>query len=107
MRENQIKLTELTWKILDASKGKRMNLGYEMNKKEYLEHKKGTLQDIDQKIKLLKSGDTKESLEKKEKYKKLAGKAIFFLIIAATIGRPILLKLYKWFMKSITKIDDE
>ena len=107
MKVNQLKLTELTWKILDASKGKKMNLGYEMNKKEYLEFKKDTLKDIDEKIKLLKSGDTKESQARKEKWKKIAARSVFVLVAVGMIGRPFLIKLYKWFMLKFTNTDDE
>lgn len=35
MRENQIHLSKLTADILDAAKGKKMILQYEMMKKEY------------------------------------------------------------------------
>ena len=106
MKANQFKLTELTKQILDASRGKKMNLVYEMNKKEYLEFKKESLKEIDENIKLLKSGDSKESSERKEKWKKLASKLIFGLVVLGTVGRPVLMKLYKWFIMRTQNDDD-
>ena len=107
MKANQLKLTEMTTKILDAANTKKMNLHYEMNKKEYMEFKRDSLKEIDEKIKLLKSGDTKESSERKEKWKKIAGKVFFGLIVLGTIGRPVLMKLYKWFILRSQGGDDD
>lgn len=60
MKLNQIKLTELTQNIVNVSKGKKMTIAYELSKKAYMDLKRESLKDIDESIKQLKSGKSKE-----------------------------------------------
>ena len=97
MKANQEKLTELTQKILDASKGKKMPLLYEMQKKEYLEFKGAALKEIDEEMKQIKSGKTPEQLKSSENTKKYLSKGMGILIMIGMFGRPIFGKLYKMY----------
>lgn len=48
MKANQLKLTKLAEEILDAAKGKKMALPYELDKEPYRKFKVESLKDIDE-----------------------------------------------------------
>ena len=62
-------LTVLTNNILNATRGKKMLVQYEMNKKEYLEFKRDSVKEMDEGIKQLRSGKSKEQVETGNKRK--------------------------------------
>ena len=62
MRKNQLKLTQLTNNILEATRGKKMLLKYEMRKKEYMQFKKDSVKEMDEGIKALRTGKTTEQV---------------------------------------------
>ena len=62
MRKNQLKLTKLTNNILEAAKGKKMLLQYEMKKKEYMKFKAESVKEMDEGIKALRTGKTTEQV---------------------------------------------
>ena len=62
MRKNQVKLTELTNNICEAAKGKKMLIAYEMRKKEYMTFKRESVKELDENVKQLKTGKTKEQV---------------------------------------------
>ena len=90
-------LTVLTNNILNATRGKKMLVQYEMNKKEYLEFKRDSVKEMDEGIKQLRSGKSKEQVETGNKRKQMLGKVVSGVIMLVIFGKPIFMKLYRWY----------
>ena len=77
-----------------------MLVQYEMNKKEYFEFKKESVKEMDEGIKQLRSGKSKEQVETGNKRKQMFGKVVSGVIMLVVFGKPIFMKLYRWYAES-------